>query len=258
MFRRGLVSEPHPNIGVAALVAIFAFAGAIKGVLGLGQPTVAMALLGLSMPAQRAAALLVVPSLVTNLWQAFGGGHTSEVLRRFWPLLLMIGLGTWGGLAFFGTRLGGRATAVLGVVLIGYGVYGLLARPLAVSTAAERWLAPIAGLLTGVLNAATGVSVMPLVPCLQALGLPKEYMVQTLGLAFLASTVALGAGLGLAQGMQLSAFDLTLPLAASLVGMTAGQALRKRLAGPLFRRIFFACLVVLGVYLTAVNGFAQP
>lgn len=248
---------PHlsPTANLVAVAAIFILAGGVKGVLGLGQPTVAMALLGLTMPAQRAAALLVVPSLITNVWQAFGGGHTRETLRRFWPLLLTIGLGTWAGFAIFGTRLGGRATAVLGAVLVGYGIYGLVARPLSIRPASERWVAPVVGLLTGVLNAATGVSVMPLVPYLQSLGLPREYMVQTLGLTFLASTMALGAGLGLSAGMQLSAFDLTLPLAASLVGMAAGTALRKRLAGPTFRRVFFASLVVLGGYQVVTNGF---
>jgi uncharacterized membrane protein YfcA len=248
------VPDSNSTTNTLALVAIFALAGWVKGVLGLGQPTVAMALLGLTMPAQRAAALLVVPSLVTNLWQAFAGGHTREALRRFWPLLATIVLGTWAGFAFFGTRLGGRATAVLGAVLVVYGVYGLVVRPLTVTTRAERWFAPMVGLITGVLNAATGVSVMPLVPYLQSLGLPKETLVQTLGLTFFASTVALGAGLGMVTGMNLSGVDLTIPLLASLAGMAAGQSLRKRLAGPTFRRIFFISLVLLGSYLAVKNS----
>lgn len=246
-----LFSSPETIVVIAA---VFFFAGWVKGVLGLGQPTVAMALLGLSMPAYRAAALLVVPSLVTNLWQAFGGGHTRETLRRFWPLVVTLCVGTGVGLALFGTKLGGRATAVLGVVLAVYGLFGLAARPMAVRPAWEPWLGPIVGLLAGVLNAATGVSVMPLVPYLQSTGLPKENLVQALGLTFLASTLALGVGLGAMSGLSLSATDLVVPLLASLGGMMLGQSLRQRLAGPTFRRLFFVSLLILGSYLAVKNG----
>ena len=51
----------------------FLLAGFIKGVLGLGLPTVSMGLLALAMPPAQAAALLIMPSLVTNLWQMLAG-----------------------------------------------------------------------------------------------------------------------------------------------------------------------------------------
>ncbi|MDR6287867.1 putative membrane protein YfcA [Inquilinus ginsengisoli] len=62
----------------------FLLAGFVKGVLGLGLPTVAMGLLGLAMAPAQAAALLVVPSLVTNLWQLFAGPRFGGLLRRLW------------------------------------------------------------------------------------------------------------------------------------------------------------------------------
>lgn len=49
-------------------------AGAVKGVIGLGLPTIAMGLLGLAMAPSQAAALLILPSTVTNLWQLASGG----------------------------------------------------------------------------------------------------------------------------------------------------------------------------------------
>ncbi|HEX4329959.1 MAG TPA: sulfite exporter TauE/SafE family protein, partial [Burkholderiales bacterium] len=53
----------------ALVAAVFLLAGLVKGVIGLGLPTLSMALLALWMPPVEAAALLIVPSLVTNLWQ---------------------------------------------------------------------------------------------------------------------------------------------------------------------------------------------
>ena len=67
----------------ALLVAgTFLFAGLVKGVVGLGLPTVAMGLLGLAMPPVAAAALLLVPSLVTNVWQLLAKPRFGGLLRR--------------------------------------------------------------------------------------------------------------------------------------------------------------------------------
>ena len=68
----------------------FLIAGFVKGVIGLGLPTVAIGLLGLVMPPAEAAALLVVPSLVTNVWQLAAGPSLMTLLRRLWPMLLGI------------------------------------------------------------------------------------------------------------------------------------------------------------------------
>ncbi|HEY0438739.1 MAG TPA: sulfite exporter TauE/SafE family protein, partial [Xanthobacteraceae bacterium] len=54
---------------IAAVAAAFVLAGLVKGVIGMGLPTVAMGLLGLAMPPAQAAALLLIPSFVTNVWQ---------------------------------------------------------------------------------------------------------------------------------------------------------------------------------------------
>src|SRR3546814_5359652 len=69
-----------------AVAAVFLLAGVVKGVVGLGLPTISMALLALFMPPAPAAALLVVPSLITNLWQARPIHTLAPLLRRIGPL----------------------------------------------------------------------------------------------------------------------------------------------------------------------------
>ena len=78
------------------LIAAIAFliAGFVKGVIGLGLPTVAIGLLGLVMPPAEAAALLVVPSLVTNVWQLAAGSSFMTLLPRLWPMLMGICIGS--------------------------------------------------------------------------------------------------------------------------------------------------------------------
>ena len=79
------------------IIATFLLAGIVKGVIGLGLPTVSLALLALVFDLPSAMALLLVPSLVTNFWQALAGPQTRAVFIRLWPFLLTAGLTIWIG-----------------------------------------------------------------------------------------------------------------------------------------------------------------
>jgi uncharacterized membrane protein YfcA len=99
-------------------------------------------------------------------------------------------------------------------------------------------------------DGATGVFVMPAVPYLQALGMPREELVQALGLSFTVSTLALAGGL--AHGGVLHLGNLAASsavLAPALLGMVLGQRLRRRSPAATFRRGFFACMAALGLEL---------
>ena len=61
---------------------IFISAGMVKGITGMGLPTVAMGLLGSMMPLSMAVSLLFIPALVTNLWQLGAGPALGRILKR--------------------------------------------------------------------------------------------------------------------------------------------------------------------------------
>ena len=236
------------------VVLTFVLAGTVKGVIGLGLPTVAMGLLGLAMSPAQAAALLIVPSTVTNLWQLAAGGHLRALLGRLWPMQLMIFIGTLLGSIWLGIDSGAWAAHALGVALLVYALYGLCHPGLHLAPRHERWLGPLCGLVTGIITAATGVFVIPAVPYLQALGLHREQMVQALGLSFTVSTLALAVGLsgqGALGGEALGASLVV--LIPALLGMWLGQCLRQRISAVLFKRCFFIGLALLGAHL-ALNG----
>jgi len=210
--------------------------------------------LAVVLPPAEAAALLILPSLVTNVWQMLDGPHLGRLLRRLWPLNVGVCLGTWLGaalLAGIGGRHGGLA---LGLALIAYAVSGLAALRLVVPRTAEPVLGPITGGLTGGITAATGVFVIPAVPYLQAIGLQKDELVQALGLSFTVSTLALAVALA---GVDAFAPGLVLPsllaVVVSMGGMRLGQSVRDRLRPQTFRLCFFLGLLALGAYL-ALRG----
>ncbi|BBH48090.1 sulfite exporter TauE/SafE family protein [Pseudomonas sp. KU43P] len=247
----------YQNIGPAlTLLVIFTFllAGAVKGVIGLGLPTIAMGLLGLAMSPTQAAALLIVPSTLTNLWQIANGGHLLALLRRLGPMLVMIFVGTLAGSAWLGIDSGPWAAHALGGALVVYALYGLVGPALRIAAHSEGWLGPLCGLVTGVVTAATGVFVIPAVPYLQSLGLGRDEMIQALGLSFTVSTVALAFGLAGQDALGGQALGASLlMLAPALLGMMAGQWLRQCISAALFKRCFFIGLALLGGHLM-ING----
>jgi Sulfite exporter TauE/SafE len=147
----------------SALVAVtltFVLAGFVKGVIGLGLPTVAMGLLAVVMTPAQAAALLVAPSFLTNVWQAMGP-ELAPLTRRLWPMLLGICVGVWAGGGLLTADGGAQASIGLGAVLALYGLLGLTSVEFSVSTRLEPWLSPLIGAITGVVTAATGVYMIP-------------------------------------------------------------------------------------------------
>lgn len=166
---------------IIALTGIFTLAGTVKGAIGLGLPTVSMGLLSLMMPPGQAAALLLLPSLITNLWQLLRGARLGALCRRLWPMMLCVTLGTLLSAGALTAGDGHLAPLALGVCLIGYALLGFTRFDWRVSAAAEPWLGPLCGLVTGALTGATGVFVIPAVPYLNALGLARDDLVQALG-----------------------------------------------------------------------------
>jgi uncharacterized membrane protein YfcA len=185
----------HPATTLWLAAAVFVLAGIVKGVVGLGLPTIAMALLASLMPPAQAAALLVVPSLVTNLAQIRPWRTLAPMLRRLAPMQAGVCAGTLVGAWLLGAPAGAWAMASLGVALVAYAAWGLAGAHFSVQPATEKWLGPLIGAATGLVTAATGVFVVPAVPYLQALGLSRDELVQAMGISFTVSTLALALGL---------------------------------------------------------------
>src|SRR5262245_14658296 len=230
---------------LAAITSIFVLAGFVNGVVGLGLPTVAMGLLAVIMTPAQAAALLVVPSFLTNAWQAMGP-ELLPLTRRLWSMLLGICAGTWAGAGLITAADGAQASAALGAVLALYGVLGLTAVEFPVPGRFE----PAIGVATGIVTAATGVYMIPSAPYLQAIGLEKDRLVQALGLSFTVSTLALAVALARdgAFGVPVAGASLAVVVPA-LFGMVLGQWLRARVREETFRVIFFTASLLLGAYL---------
>lgn len=231
-------------------ILIFVAAGFVKGVTGMGLPTVAMGLLGTLIPLPVAAALLIIPSMVTNVWQLFSGPSFGLILKRLWLMMIFIIVGTIVGSAFLISINPKWSSFCLGVALIIYAGYALFSPVFIVPKQVEKWLSPFIGIVTGLVTGVTGVFVMPAVPYLQSLNFNKDELVQALGLSFTISTIALAIGLYVHGSYKLDQLSLsTFAIIPALIGMWIGQKIRAKISPQRFRQFFLLFLIVLGLEL---------
>jgi len=244
-----------PEVSTFLVVSLaFLVAGAAKGVVGFGIQVVALAILTIALDLLTAMAILLAPAIATNIWQSMVGGHIRELLQRLWPFLSAVAIVVFvGALALTRVEMP-WLTALLGLVMITYAAFGLSGFLLQVSPGSERWLGPVFGGVNGLLMGMTGSSMVPGTLYLQSLGLPRDMLVQAMGLLYLVAaftlTVAMWLNGLLSIELGLYSGGAVIP---ALIGMLAGQKIRAQLPEKLFRRIFFVALLALGLYVLVAS-----
>jgi len=225
-------------------------AGFVKGVIGLGMPTISIALLSTGMGLPAALQIIIVPTIVTNVWQAFIGDGFVRLVRRFAMLLAGTVVGVWIGYALFFRSSPQAMTAVLGAVIVAYSVTGLLNVALWPSVKREHIASPLVGITSGLLAGATGNLSMPAVAYFNQLRLSRNDLVQMLGILFSLGTAVLGASLA---GYGDYEIELLVVSACAVVpavgGMLLGQLARGKLSEQTFRRTLLIGLLAVGVHL---------
>jgi len=228
----------------------FLMGGIVKGVIGTGLPTIALALLTATIGIKEGMAIILLPSILTNLQQGLLGGHLITVLKRSWLFLVATFAAIWPGALLLATTDTAILSGLLGIILLLYAVFGLYARSLPHPGRAERWLNPLLGSVNGMLTGMTGSSVIPGVLYLQSLELGRDKLVQTMGLLFLTSTTTLAFALQKNQLLTPELLKLSaLAFIPAYLGMLFGIQIRNRISDHTFRRLFFFFMLLLGIYI---------
>lgn len=239
-----------PDLPWLLFAAALLTGGVVKGALGVGLPLVAIPLLSLGMPPHLAIALLVVPVLTSNFWQAVEGGRLVPSLRRFGGLIAA---------QFVATVLTVRMTLALSEAQLSAMLAGavLLAvvlmawKPtLQISASLERAVGVSVGLVSGLLGGVSSLTGPVIITYLMALQLRRDEFVGSISIIYLSGALPLY-GAMLLFG-RLGAAELTgslLALVPMAAGLLVGKALRQRLDDKRFRRLLLAFLLVLALLL---------
>ena len=228
----------------------FLLAGFIKGVLGFGFPIIALIVLTLSIGLLDALAIIVVPTLITNIWKAMWGPHLRAIFRRMWLYFAMAMAGILAASQFLTAVNVDWLTGLLGAVLFFFAVSRLLDFHITVSPGRERPLSVVLGFVNGVLTGFTGSFMVPSVLYMQALGFGKDMLVQAMGSFFALSTLMLAVSLGSNQLIDSQqALTSTIALIPSFAGIYVGRWTRDQVDEERFQTLFLYGVLLLGGYI---------
>ncbi|MDX5349531.1 MAG: sulfite exporter TauE/SafE family protein [Paracoccaceae bacterium] len=245
-----LISAGLPAHLFAAALAVTLFAGFVKGAVGFAMPMILVSSLAVFLPQELALAGLMLPTLVTNISQAFrqGVGPARQTARTYRRFLIAMVVFTAVSAPFAGVIPRTAYLLMLGLPITAFAALQLMGRSLAIKLhhrdRAEWGLGVVGGLYGGV----SGIWGPPLLVFLLSTGAEKVQAIRAQGVVFLIGAVALLAshlGTGLANPQSL-AFSAALCLPA-LAGLYLGYLVQGRLDQARFRRWTQGLLVLTGL-----------
>lgn len=232
----------------------FFFAGVVKGGTGLGFSTTCLPFLVLSLGLEHAMPLVLVPSLTSNFIVHIQAGEFRRTARTFWPMFAALIPGLALGLWLLAHVDLGYASAVLGGVLIVYGVWALKNIEAMLPKNIVPALRIPAGLLGGLINGLTGSQIMPVLPYLLSQPLERNIFLQAINTSFTISSLIMVAGLAtigfLTTEIALLSTAALLPMFA---GVSLGARIRAGMTTDTFRKAVLVVLIGLGGVLVFKN-----
>ena len=238
-------------LSLAFVVSVAVFAGLVKGVVGFAMPMILISGMTLVLPPQQALAALILPTLVTNLWQALRQGIPNALSTiKTYRVFLICGLVM--------LVLSAQLVRVLDVRIL----YGLIGGPVTVFamlqlagwsprlSSGARVIEGGVGAFAGFIGGLSGVWGPPTVAYLTAVNTPKAEHMRAQGVIYGLGAVAL-AGAHIQTGvLRADTAPLTLTiLPFALLGLWLGFKLQDRIAQDTFRYATLVVLVVAGLNL---------
>ncbi|OWU86547.1 membrane protein [Oceanicola sp. 22II-s10i] len=245
--------------GVFALcLGIAVFAGVIKGMVGFAMPMILVSGLGSIVGPELALAGLILPTLLTNGWQAMRQGWRAawDSVKRF-RLFLIVGFVALMISAQLVRVMPERLMlALIGVPITIFAAMQLAGVPLRVPSASRRVEFSVAA-FAGFIGGFSGVWGPPTVAYLTALDTGKTEQLRIQGVIYGLGAVALffahiASGVVRTETLPFS-FALLVP---AMVGMWIGLKLHDRADQATFRKLTLMVLAVAGVNLLRRAIFA--
>ena len=235
---------------LAVAAVAFTIAGFVKGVVGFGFPVITLIILTLTIGLLDALAIVIIPTIATNVWQGLAGPYLNDIIRRMWLYFFTAAIFIWFTSAYLTVVDVRWPTALLGAVLFVFALTRLLKVSIALP---KRWELPLSiplGAINGMLTGMTGSFMVPSVLYMQAIGFHRDMLVQAMGVFFALSTSVLAVSLGnndlvSVEHLQLSLFALV----PSIAGLYIGRRTRLKIDEERFQQVFLASVLLLGGYI---------
>ena len=215
----------------------------------MGLPTISLVLLTLILDIETAITMIVIPSFITNLWQAINGKYLRDLIREFWFFLILSSLSVYVGTFLFFNIGSNVSTLLLALIVIFYSTIVLIGKTVFIKKKYLHLIKPFVFSSNGILAGFTGTLIVPGVFYFQSLNYEKEKLLQALGIHF----SILSLFLGFSKSYYKTIFDFEMLLLSltscisAFIGMFLGRVILKSINERMFRKIFLFSLLIIGI-----------
>ena len=242
-----------PTVMVLSALALFA-GGAVKGLVGIGIPLVSLSLLSLFLPLADAVILLPVPIIVANVWQSIVTPHFVSAIRRFWPLVLAMLIGTVAGAHVLTALDAASLNLLVGTLVVLFTLSSIMNPELRLPVRFERGVGVVAGAVGGFMGGISALFGPPIILYLTSLRLDRESFVGVISSIYLCSAVGLVIVFGsvgvMSQAQFVESAVASVPL---MLGVWAGQRFRGGIREAVFRKLLLVVVLGVGVRLIVLG-----
>ena len=228
---------------------IFLGAGFIQGLTGFGSALVAIPLLSLIMDVKAAVPLCMLSGLIITVYLAVQlRRHLDK--KKILPLILGSFPGIFAGVTLLKKVDANTIRICIGILLICYSLYNLLAHPRPLRPA--RIWGYIAGFLTGAIGAAFSAGGPPSIVYTTLTDWKKEEIKATLSGFFVFNgivTATVHALTGVSTMSTVKLFAVTAPFV--LAGTVLGARVTGKIDRRTYLRIIYVFLIVMGIMMIA-------
>jgi len=236
------------EIILLVIVGTYFIAGLIKGTLGIGFPTAAIALTATVVDARTAIATVVIPMCLINAWQIYRSGHLTEVLVKNWRLVITMVI-TIAVFSVVSIDVPIRwLTLMLGVFVSSFAILSLWRSPPPLPARFDSLAQLVTGAVSGVIGGLAGIWAPPIIVYLTSRRVSNAEFVQTVGVLLFIGSFILIAGY-VQNGMVHSGNALfsTALLLPAIAGFAVGEQLRKKIANDTFQKLVLLFFLILGI-----------
>jgi uncharacterized membrane protein YfcA len=229
------------------VVLIFLAGGMVKGLIGVGLPTVTLTLLSFVFDIKDSISIILIPVILTNLYQMLDGNYLKEIIGEVKFFLIGSFLFIFPGFYFLTILKSDTILAILALLLIINSFMSLMKYEIKLKNYKSKAIQLGIGSLTGITTGVTSIYTMPFIFLIQSLNYSKNKVIQLMGLSFFifaCMQLILFSSHGMIDFDKLSISLLAcLPI---LAGVYFGTALRKKISETLFKTLFNIMLVAMG------------
>ncbi len=233
-------------------LALLAFlcAGVIKGIVGIGLPTVTISIMSQATDPRIPIALLLIPALITNTWQIIRGGQIARSFRMLWPFAATMFVFIFISARYAAVAATDTLIIGIGLVVVLWTLTSLIKAPPKVPDHLDRPVQIASGIVAGIIGGLTAIWSPPMVMYLLSRRVEKDDFLRFTGFIIIAGTIPLTAGY-LSTGLltrELAVYSVFM-IVPTLAGYALGERLRGRLDREQFQKVVLVVFCVMGLNL---------